>query len=185
MVTTIPTAFGTSFESTNAGRDTGFDSTHAAVPLLFSPTMASCIRMATAMAANMVMIPKSVNTVTSSGASPQMKAAREPLMTAVHNRDWMTHMRVRHHEPNAAPIRFDRPLRQPPADTRSSPEVPELLIIAAPLDQFDEDGFEVRRFSCEVPDHEPVVREKNALQLGLGGLRVRHRHTQSRRVGTA
>ena len=57
IVTTTPTAFGTSFESMNAVLETGFDNTQEAVPLRFSPTIASIINTVTAMAANIVMTP--------------------------------------------------------------------------------------------------------------------------------
>ena len=52
-----PTALGTSLDSRNDSREAGLDSTQAAVPLRFSPTMVSCMRIATAMAANIVITP--------------------------------------------------------------------------------------------------------------------------------
>src|SRR4030065_2621329 len=47
MVTRIPTQLAVTLERTNAGRVRGLDSTQAAVPSLFSPTMASCMMMTT------------------------------------------------------------------------------------------------------------------------------------------
>jgi hypothetical protein len=47
MVTNIPTQLAKTFERTNEGRVRGLESTQAAVPSLFSPTMASCIMIIT------------------------------------------------------------------------------------------------------------------------------------------
>ena len=72
------------------------EGTQAAVPLRFSPTISSCMRIATAIAANIVITPYSVNTSRSSGASPQIATATEPLMTAVHSRVWIHQSLVFH-----------------------------------------------------------------------------------------
>ena len=69
-------------------------------------------------------------------------------------------MRVRHHEPKAAPIRIGKPLRQPLSVTLSSPAVPKLLaIVFAPLDQLDEYVFEIRLLLSEVLDDQSIIRK--------------------------
>ena len=153
-------------------RDTGFESTQAAVPLRFSPTMASCMTMVTAIALNIVMTPNSEKTDRSSGASPQTTAASEPLITAVQIKDWIHQVLVRHQDPKAAPIRLDTPLRHPFSVTRWSPATPSLLIAVDPFHKTDKDAFEIGRVLLELLHHERFVGEKHTLHQRLCDLSV-------------
>jgi len=118
------------------------------------------------------MTPYSVKTSSSSGASLQMTTASDPLITTVQRRDCTHQLLVRHHEPNPAPMRLDRPLRHPRPSIRVRPVTPESDIAALLLHKINEDVFQARLVSLELLHDEGVVGKEDSLDLSVGGFGV-------------
>src|SRR4030042_7053323 len=142
IVASTPRLLATTLESTKTGRVTGLESTHAAVPSLFSPTRASCMMIMTPTAGNRPT--KTAKRVSNSSAGGESGASA----TAVINpptmppqiRDWTHQVRVLNQR--AKPLRsmLLQPRPQPRSLTISNASFPDIL---TSFDHLQEDIFQV------------------------------------------